>query len=1024
MRRNTHLLRISALLMLGLSSAGLQAVEAGLPFTEDFVDTDSRDSALTNANWSTEEQALFLAWRSAASAGAVNNELDVGTETDDTHSIVLGDLNNDGYLDVVAGNNGVASMVYFNDGSSAPFLGEQKQTLDVNATRSIVLGDVNGDGALDIVMGNYTQVNRLYLNNGSGVFPAIGSAIGVEIDDTTSVSLGDVDGDGDLDLVAGSYNATQANKLYLNNGDGVFTSSGTPIGAIGNVTTDTILLDADGDGDLDLAIANYSTGVANKLYKNDGAGDFSANVSTISTETKLTNSLVAGDVDGDGDIDFISGNSGEANRLHLNINFTNKFFNTDIGADADAAGVTTSVALADSDNDGDIDLIVGNYSGKTKRYINDGDGQFSSGGEVISSSEFMTYSVALGDVDGDGDIDIITGESAVANKLYLNSVEGGGYAAIGNAIGAEIDNTMAIVIGDVDGDSYPDLIAGNAGQTNKLYLNDGEGGFPEVGVDVGSTTDITYSLVLGDVNVDGFLDLVVGNWGTPNRLYLNDGAGVFDGDGVGIGDATDLLDGLENDATTSIALSDIDNDNDLDVVVGNWGQVNKYYENAGGGVYSAAGVSIGIETDNTRSIALVDVDSDNGPDVVVGNRDQVNKFYLNNGAGVFPETGVDIGSEEDATLSIAHGDVGSGNGPDLIFGNSGETNKLYLNTGVAGFFPATGTPLGLETDVTTSVLLIDADGDDYLDLLAGNDGSPNMRYLNNGTGVFSTIGTPLDPGSVAATRALVVADLDGLIDDNNTDVDLVAAEYGVTNKVYKNELYQTHLGRVVSGKINTTETNFRGLFLSATAKFNSPTTSNTRIDYYLSNNGGAKWYRVSSDKLFVIPEAGSDLRWRAELHSLSPVRTPVLSEIKVDINVPPVIEGGDTRNVSVVGGETAVTTVVATDEDGAVLVFGIVGGDDKEKFSLDRDSGGLTFIEAPDFAEPTDSNGDNVYQVRVRVEDSGAGRLIDNQDIFVTVTNPPVPWVDGGGANSVGWLSSLLLLLLLRRRRRVSIHGY
>ncbi len=1016
MRCNTHLLRIGASLVLMVSSVGVYAVEAGMPFTEDFADTASRNSALTNANWSTEEQALFLAWRAAESAGT-GNELDIDDLTDDTRSVALGDLDGDGDLDVVAGNNGVSSVIYLNDGAAGFTL--HQTLLDDNATRSVVLGDVNGDGALDIVMGNYGGVNRLYLNNGSGIFPFNGTAIGSESDATTSVSLGDVDGDGDLDLVTGSDALDQTNKLYLNNSDGLFTSSGTSLGIIGNVTTDTILLDVDGDGDLDLAIANYSTGVANTLYINDGSGDFSANTSIIGVESKLTNSLAAGDLDGDGAIDFISGNDGEANRLHLNLanTFNQNTSDIAIGVD-DAADVTTSVSLADSDNDGDIDLVVGNNAGHTKRYINDGEGKFPGSGEVISASELMTFSTALGDVDGDGDIDIITGGNAETNKLYLNSVKGGGYAVTGTAIASETDNTMAIVIGDVNGDAFLDLIAGNAGQTNKLYLNDGAGGFPEVGVDIGFETNITRSLALGDVNADTFLDLVVGNWGTPNKLYLNDGAGLFAGGGVEIGDATDLLDDLENDATTSIALSDVDGDSDLDVVVGNWRQVNKFYVNAEG-AFPAAGISIGIETDDTTSIALVDVDGADLLDLVVGNSGQENRLYRHLGEFSVATSATDIGADTDDTRSIAHGDVDSVNGSDLVFGNSGETNKLYLNTGTADYFPG-GTPLGSETDVTTSVLLTDVDGDDDLDLLAGNDGSPSMRYLNDGLGVFSVVGAPLDPGSVAATRALVMGDLDGLEDDN-TDVDLVAAEYGVTNKVYKNVLYQTHLGRVVSEKINTTETNFRGVFLSATTTVSAVTLGNTWINYYLSNNGGEKWYQVASDKRFAIPEVGSDLRWKAELHSLSPVRTPVLSEVKVEINTPPVIKGGDTLDVSVAGGETAVTTVVATDEDGTVLQYGIVGSDDEDKFALDNESGVLTFIEAPDFSAPTDSNGDNVYHVRVKVEDSGAGKLTDTQDIFVTVTAPAVPWVDGGGANSIGWLS-LLMLLLLRRRRFASIH--
>jgi len=1017
MRCNTYLLRISASLILVLSSTGLYAVEAGLPFTEDFVDTDSRDSTLTNANWSTEEQALFLAWRRAESTGT-GNESDIDDLTDDTRSIALGDIDDDGDLDVVAGNSTVASVIYLNDGAGS--FTRHQTLLDVSATRSVVLGDINGDGALDIVMGNHGGVNRLYLNNGSGVFPLNGAAIGSASDATTSISLGDVDGDGDLDLVSGSDDdSTQTNKLYLNNGDGLFASNGTAIGVVENKTTDTILIDVDDDGDLDLAIANYSNGVANKLYKNDGTGDFSANVSSIGVQRALTYSLAAGDVDGDGDIDFISGNHGVSNRFHLN--FANTFINfeTEIGVD-DATDISTSVSLADSDNDGDIDLVVGNETGHTKRYINDGEGGFPDSGEIISSGEFNTYSTALGDVDGDGDIDIITGGAAETTKLYLNPLKGGGYAATGTAIGSEIDNTMAVVLGDVDDDGFLDLIAGNAGQTNKLYLNDGEGGFPEVGVDVGSTQDVTYGLVLADMDNDDDLDLIAGNWGTTNKIYLNDFSNVGTGDFLA---ATDIGLSTEVDTTTSIGVALVNDDAYLDVIVGNWDVTNKVYLNDADmnpgpvpGVFSTAGTDIGSEMDNTRSIALGDVDGLNRLDLVVGNRDQENRLYLHDGAEGF-SLDKNIGSDTDDTLSLVLGNVDAGSNLDLIVGNAGQANKLYLNVSA---FPAggDGVAIGSETDVTTSVLLIDVDGDVDLDLLVGNDGAPDMRYLNDGTGAFSAIGAPINPGSITKTRALAVGDLDGLTDDN-TDVDLVAAQYGITNKAYKNRLYQTHSGRVVSGKINTTETNFRGLFLSARAKVSSSTTRNTRIDYYLSNNGGEKWYRVLSNRLFAIPLAGSDLRWKAELYSLSPVRTPILNEITVRVNIAPVLRGGETLAVSVEGDQTAVTAVVATDDDQkngvVILAYGIIGGDDREKFSLDIETGVLTFVEPPDFAAPTDSNGDNVYHVRVMVEDSGAGNPTDTQDIFVTVTNPPVPWIDGGGANSIGWLS--LLVLLLSRRR-------
>ena len=56
---------------------------------------------------------------------------------------------------------------------------------------------------------------------------------------------------------------------------------------------------------------------------------------------------------------------------------------------------------------------------------------------------------------------------------------------------------------------------------------------------------------------------------------------------------------------------------------------------------------------------------------------------------------------------------------------------------------------------------------------------------------------------------------------------------------------------------------------------------NTWVDWYLTNNGGAQWYRVNPGTSFTFPTVGSDLRWKAELHSLSPHRSPVISQVQL-----------------------------------------------------------------------------------------------------------------------------------------------
>ena len=86
-----------------------------------------------------------------------------------------------------------------------------------------------------------------------------------------------------------------------------------------------------------------------------------------------------------------------------------------------------------------------------------------------------------------------------------------------------------------------DLIAGNCGQNsyggppapNELFLNDGSGVFTAVTTSpITASNEATFSLAWGDIDNDGDLDLIVGNVGlnlngAANELYVNDGSGDF-----------------------------------------------------------------------------------------------------------------------------------------------------------------------------------------------------------------------------------------------------------------------------------------------------------------------------------------------------------------------------------------------------------------------------------------------------------------------------------------------------------------
>tara|TARA_R110000796_G_scaffold150243_3_gene267034 strand:+ start:2095 stop:4563 length:2469 start_codon:yes stop_codon:yes gene_type:complete len=89
--------------------------------------------------------------------------------------------------------------------------------------------------------------------------------------------------------------------------------------------------------------------------------------------------------------------------------------------------------------------------------------------------------------------------------------------------------------------------------------------------------------------------------------------------------------------------------------------------------------------------------------------------------------------------------------------------------------------------------------------------------------------------------------------------------------------------------------------------------------------------------------------------------------------------------LSVAENKKAITTLAATDADGDTLSYRLTGGADQALFSLDANSGALTFTSAPNFEAPADSDGDNIYNVDVTADDGKGGATA--QTLAVTVTN-------------------------------------
>ncbi|MFN6050833.1 MAG: Ig-like domain-containing protein, partial [Planctomycetia bacterium] len=101
------------------------------------------------------------------------------------------------------------------------------------------------------------------------------------------------------------------------------------------------------------------------------------------------------------------------------------------------------------------------------------------------------------------------------------------------------------------------------------------------------------------------------------------------------------------------------------------------------------------------------------------------------------------------------------------------------------------------------------------------------------------------------------------------------------------------------------------------------------------------------------------------------------------VNDPPIIDGGESIEVSIPENTTYVTTVIASDVDMDPVSYAISGGADAALFQVDPVTGILSFVAAPDFETPLDAGMDNIYDVQVQASDGMGG--LATQSVHVTV---------------------------------------
>jgi hypothetical protein len=329
--------------------------------------------------------------------------------------------------------------------------------------------------------------------------------------------------------------------------------------------------------------------------------------------------VAAGDFDNDGWIDIYRTGLDGSVLLHNNGDGTFTDVTKKAGAE-NPGGWGVSAAFVDYDRDGWLDLFVGNYliyslaadvhclsvagqrdycppnsyrAQPSRLYHNRQNGTF----EDVTAKALIggAYGPALGvstaDFNGDGWMDIYVATDGAPHLLWMNQ-HNGTFKETGQLAGAAVSGAgnaeagMGVDAGDFDNDGDEDLFVTNwQNQMNTLYVNDGSGNFEDrkaaSGLGRPSLAKTGFGAAWFDFDNDGWLDLLAVNGSVAtieaqarasdpfplrmsNQLYRN----LRDGHFEDVSDRAGAVFKLA-DVGRGAAFGDIDNDGDIDVVIGN-----------------------------------------------------------------------------------------------------------------------------------------------------------------------------------------------------------------------------------------------------------------------------------------------------------------------------------------------------------------------------------------------------------------------------------------------------------------------
>ncbi len=515
-------------------------------------------------------------------------------QTDWSWGPLIFDMDNDGYLDIFV-TNGI-----YHDLTDQDFIDYFSNKI---VQRMIISGIKAEVDSIFNKMPSVPLPNYGFKNNGDLTFTNMSAEWGLDIPGfSNGAAYGDLDNDGDLDLIVNNVNQPcLAYRNYSNEKTGNhylkvrLKGEGKNTLAIGSI----VYVYFDGQPHKQELVPSRGFQSSVDFVLNFGLGK-ATRVDSVRIIWPNHKSQVKRDISGDQMItldirdaiknELLSKNSKTVTEKLMDSPFNPHKENSYV--DFEFEGLIAQMSsregpamdVADINNDGRDDVFIGGATDSPGQiYI-----QSPSGKMIVQTNDnfekdkkYEDTAAEFFDADGDGDPDLYVGSGGndkepesdfLRDRLYINNGKGA-FKIAADAIPDFRYNTSVVCPYDFDQDGDIDLFTGSLsvsriyGINPKHYLleNDGHGKFKDVTEakafkfrDMGMVTDAVWQ----DMDSDGLKDLVVaGQWMAP-VIYNNSGRRLSP-----TVTSLDSLSGWWN----AVSVADLDNDGDMDMILGNWG---------------------------------------------------------------------------------------------------------------------------------------------------------------------------------------------------------------------------------------------------------------------------------------------------------------------------------------------------------------------------------------------------------------------------------------------------------------------